>query len=98
MNSLESRKQLLIAESELNRALLGREWQLMSGGIHALTKQVKTFSLFATSTASLIGVLAALRGKKPAPTIEKPSWLQTILKYVPAVGSLWSEFRARPKS
>ncbi len=98
MNSLESRKKLLIAESDLNRAGLFQEWQMMTDGIRALAKQVKTFSLIATSAASVVGVLAALRRKKSTATPEKSSWLQTILKYAPIAGALWSEFRTRPKS
>jgi len=34
---LESRKQLLIAESELNRAQLSEEWQTMTHGVRDLT-------------------------------------------------------------
>ena len=39
MNALESRKQLLIAESELNRTHLVREWQTMAGDVHELAER-----------------------------------------------------------
>lgn len=98
MNPLEARKQLLIAESELNRTQLSREWEMLAGGIRALAKQVETISVIATSAASLVGVLSALRRKSPTPTGEKFSSLQTILKYVPIAGALWSKFRTHAKS
>lgn len=98
MNALKSRKELLIAESELNRAQLVQECQAMTDTMHALAKQAKTIGLIAASAASLIGILRNLRGNKSAPTIKKPSWLQTILNYAPIAGSLWSGFNARPKN
>ena len=42
MNPLESRKQLLIAESELNRAQLVQEWQTMTDEVHSLVNQART--------------------------------------------------------
>jgi hypothetical protein len=93
MNPLASRKQLLIAESELNRAELVQEWQMMADEVHSLANQARTFSSFASAAASLVAGLASFRRKKPAPAAEKPSWLQTILKGAQLAGSLWSKFR-----
>ena len=52
MNPLESRKQLLIAESELNRAQLVQEWQMMAGEVHSLTSQARTISSIASAVAT----------------------------------------------
>ena len=93
MNPLESRKQLLIAESELNRAQLVQEWQTMAAEVHSLTSQARTISSIASAAASLVAGLAFCRRKKSAPDAEKPSWWQTILKGAQLAGSLWSEFR-----
>jgi negative regulator of sigma E activity len=98
MKPLESRKQLLIVESELNRAQLVQEWQTVKGEVHALTEQAKTVRSVASAVATLVAGLASCRRKTAAPEAKKPSWLQTILKGAGVVGSLWSEFRDRPKS
>ena len=95
MNSLASRKQLLIAESELNRAQLVQEWQTMAGEVQALTSQARTISSLISSAASLVAGLMAIGRKKPVSTAEKPSWWQTILKGVGHLGTFWSEFRSR---
>jgi len=97
MKPLESRKQLLLAESELNRAQLAKELQAMTGEINALVRKAKTLGGFA-SVATLMASLVFLRRKKSAPDAEKSSWLQTILKGTGVVTSLWQMFRSRPKS
>jgi hypothetical protein len=97
MNPLESRKQLLIAESEINRAQLVREWQTMTDEVRSLANQARTIGSFASAAATLVAGLAAFRRKKFAPVPEKPSWWRTIFKGAGLASSLWSEFRARPK-
>jgi len=96
MNPLASRKQLLIAESELNRAQLVQGWQTMADEFHSLTKQAKTLGSIATAVATLIGGIASCRRKKEA-AAEKPSWWQSILKGVGVVSNFWSEFREQSK-
>ena len=98
MNPLESRKQLLIAESELNRAQLVQEWQAMADGVRSVADQARTISSVASAAASLVASLASFRRKKSAPADEKPSWWQILMKGAQLAGLLWSEFRPRPKS
>jgi hypothetical protein len=93
MNSLTSRKQLLVAESELNRAQLVQEWRTMSGNAHALAHQARTIRSIASATASLVGGLLSLRRKISVPAAEKPPWWQTILKGAGLVSTLWQSFR-----
>ena len=95
MNSLESRKRLLIAESELNRAQLVQEWQTMTDEVHSLTSQARTISSIASAAASLVAGLASCRRKASAPAAEKPSWWQTILKGAGLVSSFWQAFRSQ---
>jgi hypothetical protein len=94
MNPLESRKQLLIAESELNRAQLVQEWQTMADEVHSLTTQARTITSIASAAASLVAGLASCRRKASAPAAEKPSWLQTILKGAGLVSTFWQAFRS----
>ena len=59
LNPLASRKQLLIAESELNRAQLVQEWRAISGEVHALAIRARTISSIVSVGASLVAGLAA---------------------------------------
>jgi hypothetical protein len=98
LKALESRKQLLIAESELNRTHLVHELQTMAREVHALTRQAKTVSLIASAAASLVAGLAICRRQSASPPAGKPSWGQTIAKVAGLASTLWSAFRAPPKS
>jgi hypothetical protein len=95
---LELRKQLLIAESEINRAQLIQECQTMADGVRTLAHRARTISSLVAAAASLSAGLAAFRRSKSVPAGEKPSWWLTLLKGAQLAGSLWSEFRPRPKS
>jgi hypothetical protein len=96
MNPLASRKQILIAESELNRAHLVQDWQTLADEAHALADEARTIRSMASAAASLVAGLAALRRNKSVPA-EKSAWWQTLLKGGQTISSLWSEFRQRPK-
>ena len=95
MNQLETRKQLLIAESELNRAQLVQELDAITGGVRVLTHRVKSFSSVASATVLLVTALAALRRGKVGHGKLKPSWFQMIRKGAGLVVSLWPAFRAK---
>jgi hypothetical protein len=95
LNPLTSRKELLIAESELNRAQLFQEWQTMADEVRALTTQARTIGSFAAAAAAVVAGLASFRRKKSALAAEKPSWWQTLLKGAGLASSLWSEFRSQ---
>ena len=57
MNSLESRKQLLIAESELNRAQLVGDLAALTDGVRTLADRAKSFGSIVSSTAVLVVLL-----------------------------------------
>lgn len=95
MNTLEARKQLLIAESELNRAHLMREWQTMAGDVHALGRKARTISTIAAAAGLLVTGLSSFRSKPSAPAAARPSWWQTILKGAGMASSLWLAFRSQ---
>jgi len=95
LNPLESRKQLLIAESELNRAQLVQEWQAMADGVHSIADRARTISSIASTAASLIVDLASFWHKKSAPAAEKPSWWQTLLKGAGLISTVWQAFRSQ---
>jgi hypothetical protein len=97
MKALESRKQLLIAESELNRAHLIHELQMMAGDVHALASEARTIGSIASAVAGFVSGLSSLRSKKSAPGAEKPSWGQTLAKAAGMISTVWSTFRSRNK-
>ena len=90
LNPLTSRKKLLEAESELNRAQLVQDWRMMAGEAHALADQARTVRAAASTAAALVTSVAALRQRKPASASEKPSWLRTLLKGAGQAATLWS--------
>jgi hypothetical protein len=93
MNPLVSRKKLLVAESDLNRAQLFQEWRTMVDEVRTLTKRARTVGTIASAAASLAAGVMSFRRKKSASADEKPSWLQTVLKGAGLVSTLWQTFR-----
>ena len=95
VSPLESRKQRLIAESELNRAQLSEEWQTMAHGVRDLADRVKTISAWASAAALLVAGVTALRRGSPAPGTAKSSWFQKLLNGARVASTIWFAFRAR---
>ncbi|MCX6905615.1 MAG: hypothetical protein NTW03_19480 [Verrucomicrobia bacterium] len=94
LNPLEARKQLLIAESEINRAQLSQEWQALARGVHDLAQRTKTITAWASAAALLVAGLTAWRSGPPASGAAKPSWFQKILHGARLASTIWVAFRA----
>jgi predicted phage tail protein len=95
ISPLKSRKQLLIAESELNRAQLSEEWQKMARGVRDLAHRATTIATWVSSAALLVAGAKALRRGPPAPGTAKSSWFQKILNGARMASTIWLAFRAR---
>ena len=95
MNPLELRKELLIAESELNRAQLAGDMAALTAEVRTLTDRAKSFGSIASSAAVLVAALAAFKRGKPVDAGAKPSWLKTILKGAGLISTLWLAFRSK---
>jgi hypothetical protein len=91
---LESRKQLLIAESELNRAQVSEEWRTMTQGVAGLAHRAGTIAAWASSAALLAAGVRALRRGPPAPGTAKSSRFQKILNGARLASTIWVAFRA----
>ncbi len=98
MTTLATRKQLLLLESELNRAQLAREMAELRAGVGTLTGRAKSFTSIFSSAAVLVSALAAFRRGKPADAGARPSWPQTILKGAGLISSLWLAFRSQERN
>lgn len=97
VNAQESRKQQLIAESELNRVEVLQEWQTMTTGIRGLADRAKAVGAVASAAALFVAGVSAFRRSKPLPAATRPSWYRTLLNGAQLAGSLWLLFRARSK-
>jgi len=96
MNPLESRKQLLIAESELNRSQLVGNLVALAANARTLTDRAKSFGTIASSVITLLTVVVAFRhGDKAGKAGAKPGWLPTLLKGASLISTLWLAFRPR---
>ncbi|MBC8000961.1 MAG: hypothetical protein H7X97_00110 [Opitutaceae bacterium] len=94
MNQLPSRKLLLVAESDLNRAQLVEDVVALTAGVRTVADRARSFGSIASSIAVLAVGLAAFQRGKPAAATVKPSWLQTILKGAGLVSTIWLTFRS----
>ena len=95
LSLLESRKQLLVAESELNRAQLSDEWHTITHGVRDLARRAKTIAAWASSAALLVAGLTALRRGPPAFGTPKSSWFQKLLNGARMASTIWFAFAAR---
>lgn len=91
-------KQLLLAESELNRAQLVEEVAAISAHIHALTKRATSFGSIASSIAVLVAGLTAFRRGRAATAKPKPLWQRTLFKGAGLVSTAWLALRTQGRS
>jgi len=95
LNSLQSRKQLLLAESELNRAHLIEDLAALTADVRSLTEHAQSFNSITSSAAMLVTGLAALRGAKPPASAPKRSWMQTLLNGAGLLSLAWRVLRSK---
>ena len=95
LNPLESRKQMLVAESELNRAGLADEWQAMTHEVRDFAHRARNIAAWASSAALVVAGVTALRRDSTRSGTVKSSWFQKILQGARVASTLWFTFRAR---
>ena len=93
LSPLESRKRLLLAESELNRAQLLGDVAALAGGLRLLGARAKSFEAVASAAAVLFSALAAGRRAGTAKPAPKRAWLTTLIRGAGLLSSLWLAFR-----
>lgn len=97
MNSLQSRKKLLIAESEINRAHAVAELMVIKAEVGTLIDRAQSLVMGVSKAAVIVAGLSALLGRKTAGPPVKRSWWQTALKGAGFIFSVWPVFRAKPE-
>jgi len=95
--TLELRKQLLIAESELNRAQLSDECRVMREGVRGAAQQARNILLSISAPALLVAGLLLLRQKRNASSGEKSSFLGRALKVAYWAGSIFLALSKVPR-
>jgi len=92
LNPLQARKQLLIAESEINRAEMLHEWREITDGVRHMTDRAMSVGSLASAATLLV---SAFPLRNPEPSTGKSSWLNTIFKGAKLAGSIWLAYRSR---
>jgi hypothetical protein len=95
LSPLESQKQLLIAESELNRAQLSGEWQTMVQGACDLAHWAQGIAAWASAAALLVAGLRAWRSCPATPGTAKQSWFQKLLNGARLAAAIWGVWSTR---
>ena len=90
------RKQLLLAESEVNRVQLQHEWQCLEKETRALACHAQSVCSAVTSVAAMgIAGCNAFREFRAARCQGKTSWLATLINGVRLGTALWTSFRSQ---
>lgn len=95
MTPLHSRKQLLIAESELNRVQATVDMTALAADIHSIADRARAFGSMASSAAVLVAGLTAFRRGKSTDADEKPGFFQKALRGIGIISTFWLAFRSR---
>jgi hypothetical protein len=100
LTPLESRKQLLLVESELNRAQLLNELRDFNHEIHHLKTQVRSAGTLITSAAKLATTFSAIVSAfthRDTGENGKPSWLSTLINGARTGATIWGAIRSQMK-
>jgi hypothetical protein len=97
MNELEARKQLLLAESAVNRALLDRDWETMVQGAVGIVSEVKQAGKLLGVGAALIGALGIFRRARTPKATAGRSWFRTLFGLARWAVPIWMELRREPR-
>ena len=96
ISPLQMRKDLLIAESELNRAQLMDTWDAATEWHRTLSAGARVFGSVASATALIASGVRAFRHKRePQNGAGASSRLQPIIKSAGLIASLCGAFRSR---
>jgi hypothetical protein len=98
LTTLEVRKQLLIAESEVNRAGLLKDVEHLKSEVHHFKKQVAAVGTVASSAALLATAVSFFRRRFMKPQTadgrKKTSWMGTAIDAASAGAFLYSKIKS----
>jgi hypothetical protein len=95
LTSLESRKQLLLLESELNRVQLLEDWHGLKGKFNRLNICADGIGSLASSAATLFSLISIFRRtlEEHENQADKSPWISRLLKGIETGAALWSVLR-----
>jgi hypothetical protein len=95
LTSLESRKQLLLLESELNRVQLLEDWHGLKGEVNRLKNKVSGIGSLASTAAGLFSLFSVFRRTldERENQADRPSWISKLLNGIETGAALWSALR-----
>ena len=96
MKTLQSRKTLLIAESEMNRAHVIADFKVLKADVGTFCGSAqKVVKGVSTAAMILAGFSVFLRRKSLQPQVKR-SWLQTAVKGAGFIFTIWRTIRTNP--
>ena len=97
VDALESRKRLLVLESEINRATCIQEWEALAGGVVNMAHRARSFGSIASVTSLLVSGFGATRNGEAGPAANS-SRVDSLLKTARLACSIWLVLRGRAPS
>ena len=100
LRALEVRKKLLLAEGDLQRALLLEDLTDLRAQSGRLAQRARSVvALASTAVVALAGVSAWRRkaATQEADSPSHPSWMNVLIKGIRVGASLWFALRSRPR-
>jgi hypothetical protein len=101
LTPLETRKQLLLVESELNRAQLLNELRDFKNEVHLLKNQVEAIGSLAASAAKLAATFSAIgtafTHRDSGENGKSSSWISKLLNSARTGAELWTTLRSHLK-
>jgi hypothetical protein len=99
LRTLESRKQALLAESEVNRIELLKDFDELKTEANRIKRQLRAAGSIASSAAILTAVAAMMRRRQPESSKPdnhnaKPSWVNAALNGAQVGASLFFKLRS----
>ncbi|HTV41901.1 MAG TPA: hypothetical protein VMF08_15065 [Candidatus Sulfotelmatobacter sp.] len=97
LKTLELRKQEILAQSDVNRVELLKDWEVLKTEMDRIKKHVRTAGSIASSAAFVAAAAALFRHKHEAPNTESRSkvpWVSAALSGARVGASLFTKFRS----
>lgn len=95
LSPLESRKLLLIAESDLNRAQLFEEWQALKDQLVRVAARASSFHPLASLVEPLMAGLKVFQNDARETDAPRTSWFKKIVVGARLASSIWKVLRPR---
>ncbi|MDX2108857.1 MAG: hypothetical protein SFY80_01315 [Verrucomicrobiota bacterium] len=95
ISPLALRKEILIAESNLNRSLIFADMAGITGGVSGITHRIKNLGSLAASAVVLVCNLSSCKRSLAEGFAAKPSLLTTLIQGGTLVLNLWQTFHPK---